>query len=372
MALAPPPLPATYRRWTADKHAGPGALKLVEAPLPRPGAGEVLLRVLATDATYTDLLVLSGNYIDVKTLPVTPGYECAAVVAAVGTGTAPFLVGDRVLAMPMHGCAAEFVVLPARLVVRIEDAAGAAFVASKPGIASSLALTGITAYQMLHRVMGEARIALAKDDGATILVHAAAGGTGAMLVQLAKLAGIPGAQIFGTCSRKNLDAVRALGATAVSYEDDWAAQVRAGSPKGVVAVFDSVCTSEYYNRACALLMPQGIYCSIGFTDSGKPGVLSLPSILWRLLSFGFRHSIAHSIFGGADAAFYIVSNRRDAHPGEFAADIRELVRLAASGKLQVVVGKVWRFEDEVEALKSIEAGTHRGKQVVIVGGPITS
>ena len=205
---APPPLPATYRRWSAEKHGGPGALKLVEAPLPRPGTGQLLLRVLATDATYTDLLVLSGNYLDVKTLPVTPGYECAAVVAAVGAGAAPFAVGDRVLAMPMHGCAAEFVVLPARLVVRIEDAEGAAFVAARPGVASSLALTGITAFQMLHRVMGPARIALARDGGASILVHAAAGGTGAMLVQLAKLAGIPGAQIFGTCSRKNLDAVR--------------------------------------------------------------------------------------------------------------------------------------------------------------------
>ena len=222
------------------------------------------------------------------------------------------------------------------------------------------------AYFDKYKLTAEQRAALATGS---VLKMIEAGGNA---YYLAKLAGIPGAQIFGTCSRKNLDAVRALGATAVSYEDDWAAQVRAGSPKGVVAVFDSVCTSEYYNRACALLMPQGIYCSIGFTDSGKPGVLSLPSILWRLLSFGFRHSIAHSIFGGADAAFYIVSNRRDAHPGEFAADIRELVRLAASGKLQVVVGKVWRFEDEVEALKSIEAGTHRGKQVVIVGGPITS
>ena len=371
--MAAPPLPATYRRWSAATHGGPGALELVEAPLPRPGAGELLLRVLATDATYTDLLVVRGHYRDVTALPVTPGYECAAVVAAVGAGAAPFAVGDRVLAMPMHGCAAEFVVLPARLVVRIEDAAGAAFVAAQPGVASSLALTGITAYQMLHRVAGAARIALARDAGASIVVHAAAGGTGAMLVQLAKLAGIPGAQIFGTCSRKNLDAVRALSATAVSYEDsDWDSQVRAGSPKGVVAVFDSVTSAEYYSRAVAMLIPQGVYCSIGFTDSSNPGVLSVPSILSRLASFAWRHAVAHSIFGGADATFFIISGRRDAHPDEFAADIRELVKLAASGALEVVVGKVWRFEEEVEALRSIETGAHRGKQVVIVGGPITS
>ena len=50
--------------------------------------------------------------------------------------------------------------------------------------------------------------------------------------------------------------------------------------------------------------------------------------------------------------------------------MRELVRLAATGKLEVVVGKEWRFEDEVEALRSIEAGKHRGKQVVMVGGPM--
>jgi NADPH:quinone reductase-like Zn-dependent oxidoreductase len=84
------------------------------------------------------------------------------------------------------------------------------------------------------------------------------------------------------------------------------------------------------------------------------------------------NSVGGWIFGGADATFFIISGRRDAHPEEFAADIRELVKLAASGALEVVVGKVWRFEEEVEALRSIETGAHRGKQVVVVGGPITS
>ena len=361
------PLPATFRRWAAATFGGPGALKLSELPLEPPGSGELLLRVLATDATYTDLLILAGNYPNPRCnkLPITPGYDCAAVVAAVGAGVVGFALGDAVLCMPLCGCASEYVCMAPKDVVKIDDAAGAAFVKGSPCVATSLALTGTTAFQMLHRVMGKERLARPQ---AAILVHGAAGGTGAMVVQLAKLAGLTPARIVGTCSRKNLEAVRALGVTAVCYEDaDWAVQARAATEqkRGFEAVLDGAASLAYYSAGVALLCSRGIYVAYGFTDNASPGAIALSVAVPVLAMASFRHHLLSGV-GFGDALFYNVADRRDLLPTEFAADLRELVALAASGKLEVVVGREWRFFQVADALCSIAKNEHRGKQCIYV------
>ena len=364
----------TYRRWQVARFGGgPGALELVAAPLPSPGPGELLLRVLAADATYTDLLILAGNYPGVTRLPCTPGYCCSAEVAAVGAGVAAgaFAVGDAVLAMPGAGCAAEYVVLPAAWAVRAEGQASAALVRARPALAASLALTGVTAYQMLHREVGAARL---RAPGAALLVHAAAGGTGAMLVQLAKLAGVAPARIVGTCSRGNLAAVQALGATAVCYEDrDWPAQARAalggGSSAGFSAVLDSVAL-EHYAAGVSLLAPGGLYVAYGLTCKAAPGSLPLPRAVALFASLGLRHSVLHACFGAADALFFDVKDRRNRLPAEYAEDARALLQLAASGQLEVVVGATHRLAEYAGALRSIAEGRHRGKQCVLVAAEL--
>ena len=361
-------LPASYRRWEAAVLNGPDALKLSERPLAPPAAGEVLLRVLATDATYTDLLVLHGMYPGVPTNPAVPGYACSALVAAVGADAAhAFAVGDAVLAMPMSGCAAEFLALPARLCVKVADAAGAAFVRARPEVAAALPLTAVTAHQMLHRVAGASRL---RAPDARILVTAAAGGTGAMLVQLATLAGVVPARIVGTCSRKNLEAVAALGATAVCYEDaDWPAQARAASGgAGFCAAFDGVML-ENFGHCVGLLASGGIYVGYGLTSKAAPGTISAPGALSGFTQLAFRHNVLHGIFGAADAAWYLISGRRDEHPDDYKADLLTCLDLAASGRLEVVVGAVHEFFEVKGALKGIAEGKHRGKQCVIVSRP---
>jgi NADPH2:quinone reductase len=223
------------------------------------------------------------------------------------------------------------------------------------------ALTGVTAYQMLHRVAGAARL---QAPGAAVLVHAAAGGTGAMLVQLAKLAGVAPGKIVGTCSAKNLGAVRALGVAAVSYEDaGWPAAARAAAGvAGFAAVFDSVAL-QHHAAGVALLNAGGIYVAYGLTSKEDPG--SVPAVaLFALLSA--RHLVLHSCFGAADALFYNVKDRRDALPDEYAADARALVDLVADGRLEVVVGATHAVDGVKAALQAIAAGTHRGKQCVRV------
>lgn len=357
-------LPSTYKRWEASTFGGPNALVLVERPLPAPAAGDVLIRVLGTDATYTDIMVLTGHYVGVgaSALPVTPGYALAGEVAAVGAGVSGFAPGDAVLAMPGLGCAAQYLAVPARTAVKL-DGAGAAFARARPELAAAMALTGVTAYQMLHRVAGE-RLAA---PGAAVLVHAAAGGTGAMLVQLAKLAGVAPGKIVGTCSTKNLDAVRALGVAAVSYEDaGWPAAARAAAGvAGFAAVFDSVAL-QHHAAGVALLGAGGIYVAYGLTSKEDPGAVPLPAAVALFAQLTARHLVLHSCFGAADAVFYNVKDRRDALPGEYAADARALVDLVASGKLEVVVGATHAFDGVKAALQAIAAGTHRGKQCVRV------
>lgn len=227
-----------------------------------------------------------------------------------------------------------------------------------------MALTGVTAYQMLHRVAGAARL---QAPGAAVLVHAAAGGTGAMLVQLAKLAGVAPGKIVGTCSAKNLGAVRALGVAAVSYEDaGWPAAARAAAGvAGFAAVFDSVAL-QHHAAGVALLNAGGIYVAYGLTSKEDPGSVPLPAAVALFAQLSARHLVLHSCFGAADALFYNVKDRRDALPDEYAADARALVDLVADGRLEVVVGATHAFDGVKAALQAIAAGTHRGKQCVRV------
>jgi NADPH2:quinone reductase len=151
----------------------------------QPSAKEVSVKVLATTATYTDLLILAGNYRPKFPLPLTPGYDLVGVVNVVGSAVTALKTGDIVISMPQHGCMSTDVLLPESLCVKIESCFNAEKVVS-------MVLTGVTAHQMLHRVAGK-RIS----SSSSILVHGAAGGTGAMIVQLAKLAGVPPANIYG-------------------------------------------------------------------------------------------------------------------------------------------------------------------------------
>jgi NADPH:quinone reductase-like Zn-dependent oxidoreductase len=188
---------AQAQKWAVRAYAGPAALELLTAPLPQLRDSDVLVRVCATTATYTDLMILAGTYHPLPPLPCTPGYDLIGVVAAVGARVTTVAVGDRVAAMPQAGCAATHVVLPEKLVLKVRaDVA--------PERAVAVVLTGVTAYQLLHRARGVAPLTAAS----RLLVHGVGGGTGAMLVKLALIARVPAARIFGTCSVKSMGVAR--------------------------------------------------------------------------------------------------------------------------------------------------------------------
>lgn len=194
-------------RWQAGSRGGAAALEFVALPAPPspPPAGSVVINVLATTATYTDLLVLRGVYRPTPALPTTPGYEGIGTVAAVGSGVAGLSPGDRVAFLPTNGCSSSWVCLPAEEVFKVRSDVPAEE-------AAAAVLTGVTAYQMLTRSSnGRLR------PGARILVHGCTGGTGAMIVSLAKILGVRDGDIYGTCSARNLRAAAACGVVAFDY-----------------------------------------------------------------------------------------------------------------------------------------------------------
>ena len=288
-------------------------------------------------------------------VPLTPGYEGCGVVDALGAGVTGLAVGDACVFMPQHGCAATHLVLPVRLVVTVD---AAKLAAATPERTACLVLTGVTAYQQLHRHAGRERL---ERPGASILVHGAAGGTGAMLVELAKLAGVK--HVYGTCNARNLEAVRAQGATAIDYATDWEAEVkRLTGGRGVDVLLDAVVANGYLAKGLACTARGGIYLAYGFTDSSTPGVFSMGTAASAMLRLSLQNAV--SCVDGRAARFTNVSQDRDTRPNEFADDVRALLSLVADGKLEPVVGRVWQLEQARDAWLAIEAGTHRGKQVV--------
>jgi NADPH:quinone reductase len=202
----------------------PEVLRIDEVEKPQPGAGEVLIRVAVAGVNYADTMLRAGTYFTKPPLPATPGFEVAGLIEAIGEGVSNLQVGQRVMARPTGGGYVEYAVAKAAQVVPVPD--GLDF-----GKATAILVQGWTALGLLKSLRA----------GQTVLVHAAAGGVGSLLVQLAKL---KGARVIGTASTpQKLETVRSLGAdVAVNYtESDWTEQVLAAAEgKGVDLLIEMV------------------------------------------------------------------------------------------------------------------------------------
>lgn len=203
---------------------GADVLHVEEIDRPQPGAGEVLIRTAVAGVNYADVMLRNGNYLSKPTLPFTPGFEVAGVVESVGAGVEHLRAGQRVMATLAGGGYAEYAVADAVRVVPLPDSLDF-------GQATALLVQGLTALGLLQGLRA----------GQTVLVHAAAGGVGSLLVQLAKQRG---ARVIGTASTAaKLETVAQLGADAtINYTGaDWAEQVLAATGgKGVDLLIEMV------------------------------------------------------------------------------------------------------------------------------------
>lgn len=235
---------------------GPEVLEVTEVDAGEPGPGELLVDVAAAGVNYIDTYQRSGIYkLD---LPATLGQEGAGTVAAVGDGVSGFAAGDRVAWQGVLGGYTQQARVPARSAVRIPEGVS-------EEVAAATLLQGVTAHYLV-------RSTYEVKDGDTILVHAAAGGVGLLLVQLAKARG---ARVIGTVSTAEKEALaREAGADDVIRYDqvEFADEVRKLTDgEGVAAVYDGVGKSTF-DGSLASLRVRGFLVLFGAASGPVPPV----------------------------------------------------------------------------------------------------
>ncbi|MER5636462.1 NADP-dependent oxidoreductase [Kitasatospora sp. NPDC002227] len=202
---------------------GPEVLELAEVPVPLPGPGEVLVRVLAAGVQPADAAIRGGwtpPGAEIA-LPAVPGNEFAGVVEQLGAGSYGWEKGDEVLGFRLLGGHAQYVAVPGDQLVPKPAGMGWAE-------AGSLSASGQTAHVALSE--------LGVGAGDTLLLHGASGGVGTVAVQLARAWG---ATVIGVAGERNHDYLQGLGAVPVAYGPGLADRVRAAAPDGVTAVLDA-------------------------------------------------------------------------------------------------------------------------------------
>ncbi|HLM01345.1 MAG TPA: zinc-binding dehydrogenase [Pyrinomonadaceae bacterium] len=303
-------------------------LKLEEIEKPRAKAGEVLIKVAAAGVNYADTMMRAGNYLTRPELPFTPGFEAAGTIDEIGAEVSNLQVGQRVLTWLSGGGYAEYVAAEAASVIPIPDELGF-------GEATALLVQGLTALGLLNETRA----------GQTILIHAAAGGVGSLLVQLAKHKGL---KVIGTASNEQkLELVTKLGAdVGVNYtESDWTDEVlRATEGKGADWIIEMV-GGEIVGQNLKVLSTNGTMWIYG-AASGEDYRLSALSLMQK----------NHIVRG------YWLRNETTENRLAFT---RELLGHIRDGRLQIQVTE-FPLEQAAEAHKAIEGRKTTGKVVLTV------
>ncbi|HEY0097864.1 MAG TPA: quinone oxidoreductase, partial [Pyrinomonadaceae bacterium] len=237
-----------------EEYGGADKLLYREVEQPAPKAGEAVVRVEAAGVNYIDIYHRTGLY--PLPLPFTPGSEAAGTVAAVGEGVTEIEVGDRVAYAMALGSYAELTTVPAARLVKVPEAIDTQ-------TAAAAMLQGMTAHYLVTSTYPLKR-------GETALVHAAAGGVGLLLIQLAKRIG---ARVFGTVSTKEKAALaREAGADEVFIytEQDFQEETRrANGGAGVEVVYDSVGRTTF-RQSLDSLAPRGMLALFGQSSGTVP------------------------------------------------------------------------------------------------------
>jgi NADPH2:quinone reductase len=313
-----------------SRNGGPEVLEPAEREDPVPGPGEVLINIAASGVNFVDTYFRTGLY--PQQTPYVPGVEGGGTVAAVGDGVTEFSAGDRVGWAQVPGSYAERAVIPADRVVSVpaevsaEDAAAAL-------------LQGMTAHYLLHSTY-------AVQPGDTVLVHAAAGGMGLLLTQMAKLLG---ARVIGTVSTAEKEKLaRDTGADEVLRYDGFPAEVRRlTGGEGVAAVYDGVGAATF-DGSLECLRQRGTLALYGYA-SGKPEAFDINRLQTSGSVFLTRPTLAH----------HVVS--RD----ELVTRASAVLGWVAGGELRLHIGRRYDLADARTAHEDLEGRRTTGKLLLI-------
>ena len=332
----------SWRKIVLTGFGGPERLEMrTEDVLPEPEAGEVRVRVLVTSAAFTDMMIRKGMYPDVKEKPpFTPGYDLVGVVDKAGARATRFRPGDRVADLTTIGAYAEYVCLPEERLTPVPE--GVSDVD-----ALGMILSGVTPWQMLHRV-AKAR------PGQSLLIHGAGGAVGTTMLQLARDGGMAA---FGTDVEAKHDLIRSLGATPIEADADEAA-LNAATYGGVDFVFDPL-GGESLSRSLHALKPGGMLVAFGFQNEvlGRGGSIPMDFVKLKLWDW---------LPNGHATAFYSIGAMRRRHPEWFRADLAALFRMLSAGRIAPVVAETVPLDEVRSAHERVEAGEVVGKLVIRV------
>lgn len=308
-------------------------LRLDDVPEPTPGPGEVRVRVEAAGVNFIDVYFRKGQY-QSAAMPFTLGQEAAGVVDAVGPGLDGFGPGDRVAYTGAQGAYAEKAVVPAARLVRIPDGLDARQ-------AAAAMLQGMTAQYLASSTFPLAR-------GHTCLVHAAAGGVGLLLCQIARLRG---ARVIGTVSTdEKARLAKEAGADQVilySTQDFVAETRRMTSGAGVDVVYDSVGATTFL-KGLEVLRPRGVMVLFG-QSAGPVAPLELQLLNQRGSLYVTRPSLPH----------YIASSE------ELRQRSDEVLGWIRDGRLRLRIHQTWPLAEAEAAHRAIEGRTTSGKLLLI-------
>lgn len=331
-----------YKRLEVSRFGGPEVLRLVEADdMPEPSRGEVRVKVMATGAAFTDIMIREGKYPEVKQKPpFVLGYDMVGFVDKLGEGVEQFKVGQMVADLMVIGACSEFVVVPAERLTLVPDGLDA-------GEAVCIILPYVTAYQMLNRIAKA-------EPGHRVLIHGAGGAVGTAMIQLGVLNDL---EVYGTASKAKHELVSSLGAVPIDYRnEDFVERIGVLTKDGIDAAFDPI-GGDNLKRSFSVLGRNGKLVSYGFYNSvlGKGGSIPMDFLrlkLWDLLP------------NRRSASFYSIGAMRKKHPDWFSEDLTALFDLLKNGKVRPIIDKRMPMAEALEAYELISNADVHGKIVL--------
>jgi NADPH:quinone reductase len=312
-----------------EQTGGPEVMQFGDRPVPELQKDEVLVKVAASGVNFTDLNQRSG----INKIPVP------AVLGAEGAGTversnsASFAVGDRVAWCMVRGSYAEYAAVPARMLVRVPENIDFR-------TAAAAMLQGMTAHYLTHS-------AFPLKSGHTALIHAAAGGTGRLLVQMAAMMGARAIGTVGTPAKGELAREAGASDTILYDQEDWVAEVkRLTGGAGVDVVYDSVGRATFL-KGLDCIKPRGMMVHFG-VSSGQIEPFDTRGLTSRGSLFLTRPTL----------------NTHISDPKELAWRSSDVFRWISEGKLKLRIDREYPLADVAQAHRDLEARATSGKVIL--------
>lgn len=339
------------RRVLIARPGGYEQLQIVEEPTPSPAAGEVLIEVGAAGVNYADGIIRMGLYESAKRLhgyPITPGFEVAGRIAALGDGVQGWQIGDAVIGLTLFRGYTSHLCLPVDRVFRLPERLSIEQGAALPTVF-------LTAWFMVEEL-------LRWHPGDRWLVHSAAGGVGSALAQLGRLAGCEVVGVIGSAHKR--ETALAMGCAQVidkSSEALWP-RARELAPDGYQAIFDANGVSTLA-QSYAHLGPTGKLLIYGFASMlPQDGRLNWLKLAWDWL----RTPRFNPLSMTRDNKSVMACNLSflSAHAPRLRLGMSWLLERFADGRLQAPPVSAYRLDQVADAHRAIESGRTVGKLVL--------